>query len=94
MNEIKAKDGYYLTNKDRTVFYKAIKGMNVKSEDYEQISEEEAKTKAQEGNFKDEDFEENFEALFANLPTGVKYGFSLDEHDAKEWAYNEAMYGE
>lgn len=58
------------------------------------ISEEEAKTKVQEGNFKDEDFEENFEALFANLPTGVKYGFSLDEHDAKEWAYNEAMYGE
>lgn len=44
MNEIKAKEGYYLTNKDRTVFYKAIKGMNVKSEDYEQISEEEAKT--------------------------------------------------
>lgn len=43
MNEIKAKEGYYLTNKDKTVFYKAIKGMNVKSEDYEQITEAEAK---------------------------------------------------
>ena len=44
MKEIKAKEGYYLTNKDKTKFYKAIKGMNVKEEDYIQITEEEALT--------------------------------------------------
>ena len=44
MKEIKAKEGYYLSDKDKTVFYKAIKGMNVKKEDYIQVTEEEAKT--------------------------------------------------
>lgn len=58
------------------------------------ISEEEAKAKAEEGSFNVEDFEENFETKLDNLPTGVKYVFSLDEHEAKDWAYNEAKYGE
>lgn len=44
MNEVKAKEGYYLTNKYRTVFYKAIKGMNVKEEDYEEITKEQVDT--------------------------------------------------
>lgn len=44
MKEIKAKEGYYLTNKNKTKFYKAIKGVNVKEEDYVQITEEEALT--------------------------------------------------
>lgn len=44
MKEIKAKEGYYLTNKDKTEFYRAIKGMNVKEEDYIQVTEEEAQT--------------------------------------------------
>lgn len=44
MKEIKAKEGYYLSDKGKTVFYKAIKGMNVKEEDYIQITEEEALT--------------------------------------------------
>jgi len=58
------------------------------------ISEEEAKSKVEEGNFNVEDFEENFETEIDNLPTGVKYVFSLDKHEAEDWAYNEAMYGE
>lgn len=56
------------------------------------ISEEEAKV--EEGNFNVEDFEENIETKLDNLPTGVKYVFSLDEYEAKNLAYNEAKYGE
>lgn len=42
MKELKAKEGFYLTYKNKENFYKAIKGMNVKEEDYIDISIEEA----------------------------------------------------
>lgn len=42
MKEIKAKEGYYLSDKNKTVFFKSIKGANVNADDYIKITEEEA----------------------------------------------------
>lgn len=42
MKEIKAKEGYYLSDKDKTVFYKSVKGENVSSDNYIEVTEEEA----------------------------------------------------
>lgn len=42
MKEIKAKEGYYLSDKYKTTFYKSIKGVNVKEEDYIEVEESEA----------------------------------------------------
>lgn len=42
MKEIKAKEGYYLSDKDKTVFYKSVKGENVNSDNYIEVTEEEA----------------------------------------------------
>lgn len=42
MKEIKAKEGYYLTDNDKTVFYKSVKGENVNSDKYIEVTEEEA----------------------------------------------------
>lgn len=42
MNEIKAKEGYYLSDKDKTTFFKSIKGVNVNADNYIEVSEGEA----------------------------------------------------
>lgn len=42
MNEIKAKEGYYLSDNDKTTFYKSVKGANVSEDDYIQVEETEA----------------------------------------------------
>lgn len=42
MNEIKAKEGYYLSENDKTTFYKSVKGANVSEDDYIQVEETEA----------------------------------------------------
>lgn len=42
MNEIKAKEGYYLSENDKTTFYKSVKGTNVSEDDYIQVEETEA----------------------------------------------------
>ena len=41
MNEIKAKEGYYLSDNDKTTFYKSVKGANVSEDDYIQVEETE-----------------------------------------------------
>ena len=43
MKEIKAKEGYYLSDKDKTVFYKSVKGENVNADNYIEVTEDEAK---------------------------------------------------
>lgn len=58
------------------------------------LSEEEAKERAQKGDFTVEDFEENFKSELSNLPTGYKYVFSIDKASADSWARDEAQYGE
>lgn len=40
MKEIKAKEGYYLSDKGKTVFYKYVKGENVSSDNYIEVKEE------------------------------------------------------
>lgn len=42
MKEIKAKEGYYLSDKDKTAFYKSVKGENVNADNYIEVTEEEA----------------------------------------------------
>lgn len=42
MKEIKAKEGYYLSDKYKKVFYKSVKGENVSSDNYIEVTEEEA----------------------------------------------------
>lgn len=42
MNEIKAKEGYYLSDNDKTTFCKSVKGANVSEDDYIQVEETEA----------------------------------------------------
>lgn len=42
MNEIKAKEGYYLSDNDKTTFYKSVKGANVSEDDYIQVEETES----------------------------------------------------
>lgn len=42
MKEIKAKEGYYLTNKDKSFFILSISGMNITEEMFENIPIEEA----------------------------------------------------
>jgi hypothetical protein len=41
MKEIKAKEGYYLSDKNKTAFFKSVKGANVNADDYIEITEEE-----------------------------------------------------
>ena len=41
MNEVKAKEGYYLSDKNKTVFYKSVKGANVNADDYIEVEETE-----------------------------------------------------
>lgn len=41
MKEIKAKEGYYLSDKDKTIFYKSIKGENINEDDFIEITEKE-----------------------------------------------------
>lgn len=43
MKEIKAKEGYYLSDKNKTVFFKSVKGANVNADNYIEVTEEEAK---------------------------------------------------
>lgn len=42
MKEIKAKEGYYLSDKDKTTFFKSIKGGNVNEDDYIEVEAVEA----------------------------------------------------
>lgn len=42
MKEIKAREGYYLTDKNKTSFYTSILGVDINEEDYMEISIEEA----------------------------------------------------
>lgn len=42
MNEVKAKEGHYLSDKNKTVFYKSVKGANVNADDYIEVEETEA----------------------------------------------------
>lgn len=42
MNEIKAKEGYYLSDKDKTTFFKSIVGANVNAEEYIEVEATEA----------------------------------------------------
>lgn len=42
MNEIKAKEGYYLSDKDKTTFFKSIKGANVNADEYIEVEATEA----------------------------------------------------
>lgn len=58
------------------------------------LNEEEAKERAQRGNFTVDDFEENFQTELSTLPTRYKYIFSVQKYCAESWALNEALYGE
>lgn len=42
MKEIKAKEGFYLSDKEKTTFFKSIKGANVNEGDYIEVEEAEA----------------------------------------------------
>lgn len=41
MNELIAKEGYYLSDKDKTTFFKSVIGINVNADDYIEVTEEE-----------------------------------------------------
>lgn len=43
MKEIKANEGYYLSDINKTSFFKSVKGVNISEENYIQVPEEEVK---------------------------------------------------